>query len=146
MRLPTASEINPFPECLDGQCAVRHFLSKGLQEAEALFRENALYYQENLMFMGASAFRFYVHAYISYIRSEAAEHDSSAIHGLVALLEYRLEFEPEELAAVAKDLCAACEYIVEHYDRYGLILEAYGDLRPRLEVLQQEFRRMAAPD
>lgn len=144
MRLPTASEINPIPEFLDGQCAVKHFLGKSLEEAEALFRENALYYQEDLMFMGAKAFRFYVHAYIGDIRSEAAGRNSSAIHGLIALIEYRLEDEPQELAAVAKDLCAACEFIVEHYDTYDLIPEVYGDLRPRLDVLRQAFRMLAA--
>jgi hypothetical protein len=59
MSLPTAREINPIPEDLDGRCAERHFLGKTLDEAEALFRENSLCYQEDLMFMGVSAFRFY---------------------------------------------------------------------------------------
>lgn len=127
-------------------CAVKHFLGKNLGEAEALFRENALYYQEDLMFMGAKAFRFYVSAYVGYIRSEAAERNASAIHGLIALLEYRLDDEPQELTAVAKDLCAACEYIVEHYDKYGLIPEVYGDLRPRLDALRQAFGKLAASD
>lgn len=145
MRLPTASEINPIPDFLDGQCAVKHFLGKSLEEAEALFRENALYYQEDLMFMGAKAFRFYVHAYIGYIRSEAAQDDSDAVNCFVGLLQFWLEFEPEELAAVAKDLSAACEYIAEHHDRYGLMPNAYGDLRNRLETLHQSFQQKTAP-
>lgn len=143
MRLPTASEINPIPEFLDGQCAVKHFLGKSLEDAEALFRENALYYQEDLMFMGAKAFRLYAHAYISYIRSEAAKDDSDAVHCFIGLLEFWLKFEPEELTAVAKDLCAACEFIVEHYAKYDLNPEVYGDLRLRLDVLQQAFRKLA---
>ena len=60
MQLPTVEEINPIPEDLDGQTAVQNFFGKSLEEAEALFRENSLCYQEDLMFMGASAFRFYV--------------------------------------------------------------------------------------
>ncbi|HKQ39872.1 MAG TPA: hypothetical protein VJ063_17470 [Verrucomicrobiae bacterium] len=60
MSLPTKDEINPWPGDLDGKTAVRHFLGKSLDEAEALFQEASLVYQEDLMFMGASAFRFYV--------------------------------------------------------------------------------------
>ena len=71
MRLPTAREINPIPTDLDGKCAEKHFLGKTLDEAETLFREASIIYQEDLMFMGAPAFRFYVQAAISYIQSEA---------------------------------------------------------------------------
>jgi len=46
MELPTVDEINPFSKCLDGQCAVEHFYDKTLEEAEALFRENGIYYRE----------------------------------------------------------------------------------------------------
>jgi hypothetical protein len=72
MQLPTAREINPVPTDLDGKCAERHFLGKTLQQAEALFREASILYQEDLMFMGPIAFRFYVQAAISYIQSDAA--------------------------------------------------------------------------
>lgn len=59
--LPTAEELNPYDD-LDGRVACRHFLGKSLAEAEALFRENEIYYQEDLMWMGAKAFCFYVQA------------------------------------------------------------------------------------
>ena len=113
MRLPTAREINPIPEDLDGECAERHFLGKSLEEAEALFREASITYQEDLMFMGVSAFRFYVHAAISYIQSESATGDP--------------------------DIISAFASIIEHYDRFDLTPEIYGDVRSRFQVLQQAF-------
>ena len=51
MSLPTHQDINAF-DSLDEQTACKHFLGKSLTEAEALFAENSLYYQEDLMFMG----------------------------------------------------------------------------------------------
>ena len=141
MRLPTATEINPIPEDLDGQRAVRNFLGKSLEEAEALFRESSITYQEDLMFMGAPAFRFYVSAAISYIQSEAATGDPDIINCFAGLLEHRLEFEAEELVAVAPLLASVCCYIVEHYDRFALTPDIYGDLRPRLQSLEQTFLR-----
>ena len=80
MKLPTAKEINPCDENLDGRVACKMFLGRSLDEAEALFRENSCYYQEGLMWMGPVAFRFYVTAAIWYIKSAAAAGDSNRGH------------------------------------------------------------------
>lgn len=141
MRLPTAKEINPIPEDLDGKCAEQHFFGKSMEEAEALFRENSLYYQEDLMFMGAAAFRFYVPAAISYIQSGAATNDPDIINCLAGILEHRLEFDARELSPVAPQIASVCRYILEHYDRFALTPEIYGDLRPRFLTLEQTFLR-----
>ena len=142
MRLPTAKEINPFPDDLDGQSAEQHFLGKTLQDAEAMFKENSLYYQEDLMFMGPSAFRFYVQAAIAYIQSEAATGDSDMINCFAGILEQRLEFERVELVPIAEQLASICAYIVEDYTRFDLTPEIYGDVRPRFQALQHAFLRM----
>ncbi len=141
MRLPTAREINPVPEDLDGKCAEKHFLGKTLEDAEALFREASIIYQEDLMFMGAVAFRFYVHAAIRYVRSEASTDDSDIVSCLAMIFEHRLEFEAEELPPVAPQLASVCRYILEHYDRFALTPDIYGDLRPRFQSLEQTFLR-----
>lgn len=138
MKLPARQEIN-IHDSLDEQSACEHFFGKSLVEAEGLFRENSLYYQEDLMFMGASAFRFYVRAAIRYIQSEAATGDSDIINCFAGLLEHRLEFEAQELVAVAPLLASACCYILEHYDRFALAPDIYGDLRPRFQSLEQAF-------
>lgn len=140
MTLPTRQDINVH-DSLDERSACEHFLGKSLVEAEALFRENSLYYQEDLMFMGASAFRFYVQAAISYIQSEAATGDSDMINCFAAILEHRLEAEADELRPVAGHLAAVCGYVVKHYDRFDLAPEIYGDIGPRFRSLQQTFLR-----
>ena len=140
MTLPTRQDIIVH-DSLDERLACEHFLGKSLTEAEALFRENSLYYQEDLMFMGASAFRFYVQAAISYIQSEQASGDSDIISCFASILEHRLEFEAEELGAVAPQLVSLCRYIIEHYDRFTLTADIYGDLRPRFQSLEQAFLR-----
>ena len=93
MNLPTAKEMDPY-DSLDGQRACKNFLGKNLDEAEALFRENSLHYQEDLMWMGPIAFRYYVAAAISYIQSEAAVGDSDFINCFVGLLEFRQQYLP----------------------------------------------------
>src|SRR5258706_7209530 len=138
MALPTRQDINVH-DSLDERSACEHFLGKSLQQAEALFRQNSLYYQEDLMFMGASAFRFYVQAAISYIRSEASDGDSDIISCISSILEHRLEFEAKELVLVAPKLASVCRYILEHYDRFHLTPEINGDLQTRFLALEQTF-------
>jgi hypothetical protein len=136
--LPTAKEINPHDD-LDGRVACKNFLGKSLEEVEAMFRENSTYYEGGLMWMGPIAFRFYVPALIHYIQSEAAASDSDIINCFAGLLEFRLEHEAAELFPIAEQLAAVCDYIIQHYGRFDLSPEIYGDLRPRFQSLQRAF-------
>src|SRR5260221_12216404 len=129
MTLPSAKEINPHDD-LDGRVACKNFLGKSLDEAEALFRENSTHYQEGLMWMGPIAFRFYVPALIHYIKSEAATGDSDIISCFAGLVEFRLEHEAAELLPIAEQLASVCDYIIQHYGRFDLSREIYGDLMP----------------
>jgi len=139
MTLPTVKDIN---NSLDEQHACKVFLGKSVEEAEALFRENALAYHEDLMWMGPVAFRFYVDSSIRYIRSEASSDDSGAINSFAGVLEFRLEHEPIELAPIAEGLLTICDYVIRHYERFGLKAEIYGDVRARFQKLHQAFLRM----
>jgi hypothetical protein len=42
---------------------------------------------------------------------------------------------------VAPQLASVCRYILEHYDRFALTPEIYGDLRRRYQALEQAFLR-----
>lgn len=140
MSLPTQIDIN-IHDSLDERTACEHFLGKNLEEAEALFQESSIRYQEDLMFMGVNAFRFYVQAAIKYIQSQSAMGDSDIISCFASILEHRLEFEAEELNPVANSLANICGYIIEHYDKFDLTPEIYGNLRPRFQKLQEAFLR-----
>jgi hypothetical protein len=141
MTLPTREEINVY-DSLDERVACDHFLGKSLDEAEALFRENSLYYQECLMWMGPIAFRYYVQAVIKYIQSDASTGDDHIISCLAGILEYWLEFEPLELVAMVPQLAAVCRYILDHYDRYAIDPNIHGDLRPRYQALLPRLSRI----
>ncbi|HEY4258687.1 MAG TPA: hypothetical protein VGM98_00950 [Schlesneria sp.] len=142
MPLPTRQEISPYDD-LDGRVACEHFLGKTLEEAEALLRENSLYYQENLMWMGPVAFRYYLPAVVEFIRSEAATDDSDFVAFFASTLEFRFKYEPGEMRPVAQQLAVLCGYVVEYWSRFESGSEAYGDVRTRYQLLQQIFSRMA---
>ena len=116
MRTPTQAEINVY-DSLDERAACDHFLGKTLDEAEALFAENALYYQEDLMWMGPKAFRFYVFAAIRCIETTQ---NPEMVSGLAGVLEFRLEYERQELEPIAEPLLALCRYVSSHSQECGL--------------------------
>jgi len=144
MSVPTRQEINVY-NSPDERSACEHFLGKNLDEAGALFRESSICYQEDLLFMGPVAFRYYVRAVIRYIESKEADNDSDIISCLAAILEHRLEYEqPEEFVDVAAVLASTCDYVILHYARFNLVPEIYGDIRPRYAALRERFVRLVS--
>lgn len=132
--LPSAEEINIY-DTLDERCAVEHFLGKDLGEAEALFNENSLHYQEDLMFMGHRAFCFYVRAAINYLKSDSSCGDSDMANTFCGLLEYRLDYESVELSPVKSELRAAVDYILSNFAKYEIAQAIYGDVAARYRSL-----------
>lgn len=98
-RRPSSADINVH-NTLDERWAVGNFLGKTLEQAEELFRESAMTYQEDLQHMGPVAFRFYVPAFVTYLRSAASSGDSYAVNAFASLVRNRWESEPEELKPV----------------------------------------------
>lgn len=137
MQLPSREEINVHDD-LDGQVACDHFFGKTLEQAEAMFHENSMLYQEDLMWMGPAAFCCYLPAFLNYLRSDSA--DDADLSCLVMILQHRLDRHASELIQVASQVASTCRYVLDHFDRYAANLEIYGDLRTRIENLLQDFQ------
>lgn len=147
---PTSAEINVH-DSLDERWAVGNFLGKTLEQAEELFRESAITYQEDLMFMGPVAFRFYVPAYVNYLRSKASSGDPDAVNCFVSLVRHRWEHEPDELKPVRETLVDACRAILAEWDRFGVdetIYCGWGEqgLRGDYEALIASLTTTSADD
>src|SRR5271168_1496163 len=139
-RLPTAEEINVF-DSLDELDAVEHFLGKDLEQAQSLFRENFLRYEEDLMFMGPRAFQFYVPAAMNYLLSSESNGDREAVSSFYYLIDHGLVHEPAKITAVAPIIREGVLGILENFDRYecdgsidGKVAARYRRLLSRLVV------------
>lgn len=102
MTIPTARDINPFPQNLDGQYAESHFLGRTVDEVFDLFCERPgsfeQTYEEDLLFMGVVAFKYYVPAAIRYANSDARRYDCQTARILLGLLSHRWHDEREQLS------------------------------------------------
>ncbi len=140
--LPTREDINVF-DSLDERCACDHFLGKNMDEAQALFSDNFLRYQEDLVFMGPRAFRFYVHAAMQYLMSPDASGDGDAANSFAGLLEFRLEHERNEVQPVAGELARICNYLFENISRFECEPSIYGDVGARYAALNSALEQLA---
>ncbi len=140
MTLPSQEEINVY-NSLDEATASEHFYNKTLEEAEALFRKNSLCYQEDLMWMGPKAFRFYLPAAINYLQSDAAADDSDLVNALYGIIEFREGEEDFHLALEA--INRLIEYVLSDYQKFNIYEDIYGDLFGKYRSLQARLNSPA---
>ena len=139
MSTPTESEINVH-DSLDEVTARDHFLNKTIEDATEMFRQNGVLYQEDLMWMGPTAFCFYLPAFLNYLRSDSA--DDADLGCLAMFLEYRLENDTTALIPIAPQVVSICRHILDHFGRYAVDVQLNGDLHSRIESLDLEFRKL----
>ena len=90
MQIPTELDWqNPYGD-LDIKKAKEHFFGKTLEEAEELFVENALYYQEDILFMPSIPFRYYVHAYMNYLLDKRSKGDTEAASCFLMVIKCKM--------------------------------------------------------
>jgi hypothetical protein len=114
--LPTKEEINPIPECLDGQWAVELFLDKTVEEAETMFQQGIGW--EQLNYLGPVAFRFYLPAAINYLHRELPNTDPPTISWFAYVIDSWLDYQVNELKPVASALCRLFEEYLDRYSRF----------------------------
>jgi hypothetical protein len=116
--IPTLEEINVY-DTLDERVAVEHFLGKDRKAAEALFRENFIYYQEDLMWMGPRAFCFYLPAALTYVVSDESNVGSIELGMLVNVIEFQLQDCEEAIAPVFSELRDGIDVVLSSFERSG---------------------------
>jgi hypothetical protein len=140
--LPELNDINVY-DSLDERVACEHFLGKTLQDAEMMFRTNWDYYQEDLMWMGPRAFRYYVTAAIRYLQSAASEGTQASY--FTAILDFKILSERLELKPIAAELAATCRYIVENLSKFteDHPVKLEDDLRASSSRLAEQLEQLA---
>lgn len=127
---------------LDAEWAFKQFAGKSLNDAEEMFRENALYYQEDLISMPSIAFNCYAPVFAKYILSDYAESDSdgasSFLYMIIELLEANRSLaEPKTV----KLLMDAAKLVTNKQGYYDADIDIYGEFSELYnKILQLEER------
>lgn len=139
MKLPKKDEINVY-NSLDEISACEHFFNKTLEQAEALFRENSAYYQEDLMWMGPRAFQFYLQSAINYLESDDSAGDSHLIDSLYEIVVFRSK--DKEFSLAINRIAKMIDYVINNYAKFNVNADVYGDLLGKYRQLQKQLKEM----
>jgi len=129
MKIPSKSEWGAIEkDNLDAEWAFKQFAGKSLDDAEKMFRENAFYYQEDLISMPSIAFNCYAPVFAKYILSDYAKSDpdgaSSFLHMVIELLEANRSLATPE---TEKALLDAAKIVSNKQNFYNADIDIYGE-------------------
>jgi hypothetical protein len=127
--------LDPRSRDLDERHALKMFLGKTPEQAEELFRQNFLFYQEDLTNMRTPAFRFYVLPAMKYLLSDAASGDPDAVSTFCFVIESRLKNDAEGIEPIRAVVFDAIKQIIGSFTRYDCDQEIYGDVLARYRAL-----------
>lgn len=129
MDIPKENEISVY-DTLDERKAVDHFLGKSIEQAEQLFIENSIIYQEDLMWMGPKAFNYYLESVLRYLQNPLSRGDDDFVIALVSTFEFRRE--GEMLDSGEPKVTAIVEYILSNCSKFELTEDAFRPIKQRL--------------
>lgn len=135
---------------MDIPYAYKHFLGKNLEEAFDLFVDNALCYQEDIMFMPVVCFRYYVQAYADYLLSEASKDDSDGANCFFGLVEIRRDDISKSPDIVVSQVRKTLLRLRDNQSWYDADEDIYGSFKSRsvtcLKLIQDEQAGVDQPD
>ena len=138
--IPTQADFKLAPQDLDGWHAWESFGGRTLDEAYAIFRENPVRYQEDLMWMAPKPFCFYLPIALRYLESEDARRDADIINCLASDIGFHFECG-HDIAAAFPCIRSICDYVLSHYMKFDVNVAIYGDLRSKYEQLRRRTDR-----
>lgn len=131
---PNEHDWHSEPWCLDAAAAYRRFHGKTLDDAGSMIAADALNRQEDLMFMPAACFRYYLPAYLSYLTSDASRGDSDGASCLFGLIDHRLDeigVDPALLGRVAETIA----WVRDRQSWYDADESVYGSFARKADRL-----------
>lgn len=143
MTIPTEADWRSELWCLDVPNAYEHFFGKSLEDAFSLFVENAFCYQEDIMFMPLACFRYYIHAYTSYLLSAASAGDSDGASCFFGIVEIRLTDIRTSDSHLKESVEAVLRRLRDNQDFYDAPERFYGSFKSRAELSLTAIRAAA---
>jgi len=118
--LPSKQDFDPWNGNLDALCAWKNFGGLDLDKAYQRFCENPGYYQEDFMFMGPKAFKFYFPVVDRFLRREREpwEFDDSQAWILGRAMHLQVEEGLDD--ELLKGIGDLCQHVRSNLSKYAI--------------------------
>jgi hypothetical protein len=142
---PTAEEISPIPQDLDGRVAVRHFLGKTEDQAMAMFVEAFEQYSEDFLGMGPVAFGYCFPVAVRYAESDTVRLEPSVADTLLGIMRHRHRWDRPSLDRLLPLLTAYVDGVVARVGQMRVERHCYGNLAGKYRRFLQKLLAEAPP-
>jgi hypothetical protein len=133
---------------LDLEYARKVFFGRSPAEAIQLLRGNVLERAEDLRFMPAAPFRFYMLVFREYVLSDTVFEDeieaASAADSFLGLVEVRLAEQPASVVPIITELLDAAHAVARRQSEYGASVDIYGEFTERVRRIEDKVRDLRA--
>lgn len=130
LQIPTEEDWDDYKSDLDQKYAYKMFFGKNLTAARLLFEGAVIGRTEELRFMPAIPFRYYIFAYCQYLTSTAVlgRWDASdAASCFLRLVESKLSDEFDAISPIMNELMPTIEYVAKNQALFDADVDIYGD-------------------
>lgn len=138
-RVPTEADWRSEPWDLDIPHAYKHFAGRTFEQAVGLFKEHALYYQEDVMFMPRACFPFYARAYMAYLMSVDSRGDADGASCFFGLAKCRAQ-DINKDEALVHAFIDCLEHLAQRQEFYDADVSIYGSFAERARQILHRLR------
>lgn len=140
--IPTEADWGDYTADLDQEYAHRVFFGKTVEETRADFRENVIERTDELRFMPAVPFRYYVMGLRDFVLEgpfDGADAPSAA-GCFLSLVWEKLRDHPDQILPVMPELMPAAEHLAGHQADYDADPEIFGDFSETLRAIRDRYQ------
>jgi len=130
--IPSEADWRSEPWGIDTPYAYEHFGGKTSAEAFELFKDNAIYYQEDVMFMPEACLPFYAGVYMKYLMSDDSKDDSDGASCFFGVAELRAD-EIRSSRGLTRSFVRCLEHLAKHQAYYDAEESIYGSFSERAD-------------
>lgn len=143
-QIPTEVDWGDYKADLDQAYAYRVFFGKNLDQVIPEFKRNILGRVEDLHFMPAIPFQYYIFAYRKFVLSlQKDDYDApDAASAFLGLIINRLEETPQDVLPVMDDLWDTIKYVASNQSFFDADEDIYGSFPEKLAKIQQLYDRV----
>jgi hypothetical protein len=143
-QIPTEEDWGDYKADLDQAYAYRILFGKNLEQVIPEFKRNVLGRVEDLHFMPAIPFQYYIFAYRNFILSlQKDDYDApDAASAFLGLVIDKLEESPQDILPVMEELWNTIEYVASSQSFFDADEDIYGSFSEKLSKIRQLYDRV----
>lgn len=138
--IPSEADWGNYQSDQDQQYVYKMFFGKNFEQVIPRFERNAIEACDELRFIAAVPFRYYLLAFASYMLSDLVLKNrmaSDAASCFIGLVHEKLLSARDDIAPIIIDLIPAIEFVANNQSLFDADIDIYGNFKDKLDDIKR---------